>query len=102
MATRRRIHDRRIRACVRACRRAGTDLPPLRRSPATQGFIKSTTAAAAGAIAGAAIVIAAQPVKTPLAVAIAAIALGLLVQPWGKVPEPAVVALAAAAGLLFH
>jgi chromate transporter len=70
--------------------------------PPREGFIKSTTAAAAGAIAGAAIVIAGQTVKTPLAVAIAAIALGLLVQPWGKIPEPAVVALAAAAGLLFH
>ena len=70
--------------------------------PRLKGFVKGATAAAAGAIAGAAIVIAGQTIKGPLSVAIGAVALGLLLQPLRKVPEPAVVALAAGAGLLLH
>jgi chromate transporter len=70
--------------------------------PRVKGFIKGATAAAAGAIAGAAIVIARQTIKAPLSAAIGAVALALLVQPWRKVPEPATVALGAFAGLLLH
>ena len=70
--------------------------------PRLKGFVKGATAAAAGAIAGAAIVIAGQTIKGPLSVAIGAVALGLLLQPLRRVPEPAVVALAAAVGLLLH
>ena len=70
--------------------------------PRLKGFVKGATAAAAGAIAGAAIVIAGQTIKGPLSVAIGAVALGLLLQPLRRIPEPAVVALAAGAGLLLH
>jgi chromate transporter len=70
--------------------------------PRLKGFVKGATAAAAGAIAGAAIVIAGQTIRGPLTVAIGAAALGLLLQPLGRVPEPAVVALGAGAGLLLH
>ena len=70
--------------------------------PRIQGFMKGATAAAAGAIAGAAIVIAQQTIATWLAVAIGVVALAVLVQPKVKVPEPVVVAAAAAAGLLLH
>jgi len=47
-------------------------------------------------------VIAGQTIKGPLSVAIGAVALGLLLQPLRRVPEPAVVALAAGVGLLLH
>ena len=65
-----------------------------------QGFIKGATAAAAGAIAGAAIVIGEQVISTAASVAIAMIALGLLLQRRVKVPEPALVALAAGVGII--
>ncbi|MDQ3434950.1 MAG: chromate efflux transporter [Actinomycetota bacterium] len=68
--------------------------------PRLKGFITGATAAAAGAIGGAAIIIGMQTVSGALAVAIALVALVLLLQPAVKVPEPAVVALAALAGLL--
>jgi len=68
--------------------------------PRLQGFIKGATAAAAGAIAGAAIVIGDQVISRPGSVAIAIIALVLLLQRKVKVPEPALVAVAALAGLL--
>jgi chromate transporter len=70
--------------------------------PRLRGFIKGATAAAAGAIAGAAIVIGRQTVSGWLAVVIGLIALGLLLQRWIKVPEPAIVAVAALAGILLH
>ncbi len=65
-----------------------------------QGFIKGATAAAAGAIAGAAIVIAEQVISSGAAVAIAVIALALLLQRRVKVPEPALVALAVGVGII--
>jgi len=75
--------------------------PFLRRhgeQPRLQGFIKGATAAAA--IAAAAIVIGEQVITTPASVAIALVALGVLLQRRIKVPEPALVALAAAIGVL--
>ena len=56
--------------------------------PRLQGFIKGATAAAAGAIAGAAIVIGEQVITTAASVAIALTALLLLLQRRVKVPEP--------------
>lgn len=77
--------------------------PLLRRhgeQPRLQGFIKGATAAAAGAIAGASIVIGEQVISTAASVAIALIALAVLLQRRLKVPEPALVAVAAAIGIL--
>ena len=68
--------------------------------PRLQGFIKGATAAAAGAIAGAAIVIAGEILVDTAAVALALLALLALVQTVVKVKEPALVAVAAAVGLL--
>jgi chromate transporter len=64
--------------------------------------VKGATAAAAGAIAGAAIVIARQTITGWLSAAIGLVALALLLQKWVKVPEAAVVAFGAIAGLAFH
>jgi len=72
------------------------------RHPRLQGFVKGATAAAAGAIAGAAIVIGRQTISGWLSAAIGIVALALLLQRWVRVPEPALVILAAAAGLLLH
>ncbi|MFL5960188.1 MAG: chromate efflux transporter [Gaiellaceae bacterium] len=72
------------------------------RHPRVQGFVKGATAAAAGAIAGAAIVIGRQTITGWLSAAIGIVALALLLQKRVKVPEAALVALAAIAGLLFH
>jgi chromate transporter len=72
------------------------------RHPRVQGFVKGATAAAAGAIAGAAIVIGRQTITGWLSAAIGLVALALLLQKWVKVPEAAIVALGAAAGLAFH
>jgi chromate transporter len=68
--------------------------------PRLQGFITAATAAAAGAIAGAAIVIAGQVIDRPASVVIGLLALAALLQPWRKVPEPALVAAAASVGLI--
>jgi len=57
-------------------------------------------AAAAGAIAGAAIVIGEQVISRPGSVIIALAALALLLQPKLKVPEPALVAIAAVVGVI--
>ncbi len=65
-----------------------------------QGFIKGATAAAAGAIAGAGIVITGDVIDSASSIVIAAAALGLLVQTKVKVREPAVVAAAAIIGVL--
>jgi chromate transporter len=70
--------------------------------PRLRGFVKGATAAAAGAIAGAAIVIGRQTVSGWLAVVIGLVALGLLLQRWVKMPEPAIVAVAALAGIALH
>lgn len=72
------------------------------RHPRVQGFVKGATAAAAGAIAGAAIVIGRQTIHGWLAPIIGIVALGLLLQRRMKVPEPALVVAAAAAGLALH
>jgi chromate transporter len=70
--------------------------------PRLIGFIKGATAAATGAIAGAAIVIGGQVIGGALSVVIGLVALALLLQPRLKTPEPAVVGLAALAGLLLR
>jgi chromate transporter len=72
------------------------------RHPRLQGFVKGATAAAAGAIAGAAIVIARQTIGSWLSIAIGLAALALLLQKHLPTPEPAVVVLAAIAGILLH
>jgi chromate transporter len=72
------------------------------RHPRLQGFVKGATAAAAGAIAGAAIVIGRQTLHGWLAAAIALVALGLLLQKRVKLSEPMLVAAAALAGLALH
>jgi chromate transporter len=68
--------------------------------PRLQGFVKGATAAAVGAIAGAAIVIADQVISSPGSVVIALAALALLLQPKVKVAEPALVAAAAVVGVV--
>jgi len=70
--------------------------------PRLVGFVKGATAAAAGAIAGAAIVVGEQTISGWLSALIGVVALALLLQRWAKVPEPALVVLAAGAGLLLH
>jgi chromate transporter len=70
--------------------------------PRLQGFVKGATAAAAGAIAGAAIVIGKDTIAGPVSVAIGVVALAVLIQRKVKVPEPAVVAIAAVVGLALH
>ena len=72
------------------------------RHPRLMGFVKGATAAAAGAIAGAAVVIARQTISGWLPFVIGLVALAVLVQPKIRVPEPAIVILAAGAGLLLH
>ena len=68
--------------------------------PRLQGFVKGATAAAAGAIAGSAVVIAQDVIDRPASVVIGVIALAVLLQPRYKVPEPALVAAAAVVGLV--
>jgi chromate transporter len=72
------------------------------RHPRLQGFVKGATAAAAGAIAGAAIVIGRGTIGGWVSAAIGIAALALLLQKRVKVPEPAVVALGGLAGVLLH
>jgi len=77
--------------------------PLLRRHgehPRLKGFITGATAAAAGAIAGAAIVIAQQVLTDAASVAVAVVALALLLQRRLDVPEPALVAAAALVGIV--
>ena len=69
-------------------------------NPRVQGFVKGATAAAAGAIAGATIVLAKGAIVDWPTAGIALVALGFV---WKfKNKEPILVALAAAAGLLLH
>ncbi|HYT78905.1 MAG TPA: chromate efflux transporter [Actinomycetota bacterium] len=69
-------------------------------SPRVQGFVKGATAAAAGAIAGATIVLARGAIVDWPTVGIAVVALAFV---WRfKNKEPILVGLAAAAGLLLH
>ncbi len=68
--------------------------------PRLQGFVKGATAAAAGAIAGAAGVIAADVITGQASVAIFLAALALLLQKKVRMPEPALVGIAALIGLV--
>src|SRR4051812_3363146 len=68
--------------------------------PRLRGFIRGATAAAAGAIAGAAIVIASDVINDAWSVVIAVAALAVLLQPKVKVTEPTLVAAAAVVGLI--
>jgi chromate transporter len=68
--------------------------------PRVLGFVKGATAAAAGAIAGAAIVIGGDVIESDWSVVIGVVALGLLLQKKVKVSEPALVAAAAVVGLV--
>ena len=68
--------------------------------PRLQGFIKGATAAAVGAIAGAAIVIGDQVIEDEWSVLIALLALAALLQRRVKVSEPVLVAAAALVGLV--
>jgi chromate transporter len=70
--------------------------------PRLVGFVKGITAAAAGAIAGAAIVIARQTISGPTSAVIGLVALALLLQRWRRLPEPALVLVAALVGLALH
>jgi chromate transporter len=63
--------------------------------PRLPGFIKGATAAAAGAIAGAGIVIAGDVIDRVWSIVICVVAFAVLVQRWRRVPEPALVAAAA-------
>jgi chromate transporter len=65
-----------------------------------QAFVKGATAAAAGAIAGAVVVLSRQTITTWPAAVIAVVALGLLLR-W-KIKEPVLVGLGAAAGIALH
>ena len=68
--------------------------------PRLRGFVKGATAAAAGAIAGAAIVIGTQVIAGAASAAIAVVALVLLVLPRVRMPEPALVVLAGLVGVV--
>ena len=77
--------------------------PLIRRyedNPRLKGFVKGATAAAAGAIAGAAIVVADSIIEDAWSIVIAVAALALMLQPWRKVTEPQLVGLAAIVGLI--
>jgi chromate transporter len=68
--------------------------------PQIKAFVKGATAAAAGAIAGAVVVLSLQTITDIPTAAIAVVSLGLLI--WRKIPEPVFVALGAIAGILMH
>jgi chromate transporter len=71
-----------------------------RDNPEIKAFVKGATAAAAGAIAGAVVVLSCQTIRDWPTAAIALIALGLLLR-W-KLKEPILVGLGAAAGIALH
>jgi chromate transporter len=71
-----------------------------RDNPQIKAFVKGATAAAAGAIAGAVVVLTRQTVTEIPTAAIAVVSLALLL--WRKIPEPVLVALGAIAGILLH
>jgi chromate transporter len=70
------------------------------RHPRLQGFIRGATAAAAGAIGGAAIVITGDVIDSAWSVLIAVVALAALLQRKVKITEPALVGAAAIVGLI--
>jgi chromate transporter len=63
---------------------------------------KLARATKSGAIAGVAIVIGRQTLEGPLSITIGICALALLLQPWRELPQPMLVGVAAATGLLLH
>jgi len=69
-------------------------------NPGIKAFVDGVTAAAAGAIAGAVVVLSRETITDIPTAAIAAVSLGLLL--WRKIPEPVLVALGAVAGILIH
>ena len=71
-----------------------------RANPQVKAFVKGATAAAAGAIAGATVVLSRQAIKDVPTGVIAAVALGILLR--FKVKEPYIVLAGAVAGLLLH
>lgn len=68
--------------------------------PRVQGFVSGATAAASGAIAGAAIVIARGIVNDAAAVITVAVSLVVLLQKRVRVPEPALIGVSAVIGLV--
>ena len=71
-----------------------------RANPQIKAFVKGATAAAAGAIAGATVVLSRQAIKDVPTGVIAAVALAVLLR--FKVKEPYIVLGGAVAGLLLH
>ena len=70
------------------------------KNPQLNAFVRGVTAAATGAIAGAVIVLARRSIYDMATLMIAIVTFGVLIR-W-KVPEPILIACAAAAGLLLH
>lgn len=70
------------------------------KNPQLNAFVRGVTAAATGAIAGAVIVLARRSIYDLPTAAVGLVSLAVLLR-W-KVPEPALIAVAAAAGLLLH
>ena len=70
------------------------------KNPQLNAFVRGVTAAATGAIAGAVIVLARRSIYDVATLMIAVVTFGILFR-W-KVPEPILIACAAAAGLLLH
>ena len=70
------------------------------KNPQLNAFVRGVTAAATGAIAGAVIVLARRSIYDMATLMIAVVTFGVLIR-W-KVPEPMLIACAAAAGLLLH
>ena len=70
------------------------------KNPQLHAFVQGVTAAAAGAIAGAVIVLARRSIYDIPTLVIAAVSLGVLMR-W-KIPEPMIILAAAAAGLALH
>jgi len=70
------------------------------KNPQLNAFVCGVTAAATGAIAGAVIVLARRSVYDISTLLICALSLAILFR-W-KIPEPAIIAAAALAGLLLH
>ena len=71
-----------------------------RANPQVKAFVKGATAAAAGAIAGATVVLSRQAIKDVPTGVIVAVALAVLLR--FKVKEPYIVLAGAVAGLLLH
>jgi chromate transporter len=73
----------------------------LAKSRQVKAFVDGVTAAATGAIAGAAVILGRRSLVDPPTIAIALVTLGLLVAP-RKVPEPVIILGAGVVGLLVH